>query len=194
MQEGGEEMMTKNAVQQIEEAEHKAKEYQALAVEQAKKLLSDAERQGQAALEQALREAEAQRREQDTQAEQAAQLRADAIMTEARRACDDLRRQAEERLADAAALIVRRVVGDSCLIVKMKRLRIFGMASDCRGNSFGNLQHHWLRRTSCANTAKFRSRLAGLYRKERRGAGKCTAQDGRVSRHAGAAEALFPYK
>ena len=36
MQEGGEEMMTKNAVQQIEEAEHKAKEYQALAVEQAK--------------------------------------------------------------------------------------------------------------------------------------------------------------
>lgn len=62
MQEGGEEMMTKNAVQQIEEAEHKAKEYQALAVEQAKKLLSDAERQGQAALEQALREAEAQRR------------------------------------------------------------------------------------------------------------------------------------
>ena len=67
-------MMTKNAVQQIEEAEHKAKEYQALAVEQAKKLLSDAERQGQAALEQALREAEAQRREQDTQAEQAAQL------------------------------------------------------------------------------------------------------------------------
>ena len=88
-------MMTKNAVQQIEEAEHKAKEYQALAVEQAKKLLSDAERQGQAALEQALREAEAQRREQDTQAEQAAQLRADAIMTEARRACDGLRRQAE---------------------------------------------------------------------------------------------------
>ena len=75
-------MMTKNAVQQIEEAEHKAKEYQALAVEQAKKLLSDAERQGQADLEQALREAEAQRREQDTQAEQAAQLRADAIMTE----------------------------------------------------------------------------------------------------------------
>ena len=59
MQEGGEEMMTKNAAQQIEEAEHKAKEYQALAVEQAKKLLSDAERQGQAALEQALREAEA---------------------------------------------------------------------------------------------------------------------------------------
>ena len=45
MQEGGEEMMTKNAAQQIEEAEHKAKEYQALAVEQAKKLLSDAERQ-----------------------------------------------------------------------------------------------------------------------------------------------------
>ena len=116
MQEGGEEMMTKNAVQQIEEAEHKAKEYQALAVEQAKKLLSDAE--GQAALEQALREAEAQRREQDTQAEQAAQLRADAIMTEARRACDGLRRQAEERLADAAALIVRRVVGDSCLLSK----------------------------------------------------------------------------
>ena len=103
MQEGGEEMMTQNAVQQIEEAEHKAKEYQALAVEQAKKLLSDAE---------------AQRREQDTQAEQAAQLRADAIMTEARRACDDLRRQAEERLADAAALIVRRVVGDSCLLSK----------------------------------------------------------------------------
>ena len=107
MQEGGEEMMTKNAVQQIEEAEHKAKEYQALAVEQAKKLLSDAERQGQAALEQALREAE-----------QAAQLRADAIMTEARRACDGLRRQAEERLADAVALIVRRVVGDSCLLSK----------------------------------------------------------------------------
>ena len=94
MREGGEEMMTKNAAQQIEEAEHKAKEYQALAVEQAKKLLSDAERQGQAALEQALREAEAQS------------------------ACDDLRRQAEERLADAAALIVRRVVGDSCLLSK----------------------------------------------------------------------------
>ena len=89
-------MMTKNAVQQIEEAEHKAKEYQALAVEQAKKLLSDAERQGQAAL----------------------QLRAEASMTEARRACDGLRRQAEERLADAAALIVRRVVGDSCLLSK----------------------------------------------------------------------------
>ena len=118
MQEGGEEMMTKNAVQQIEEAEHKAKEYQALAVEQAKKLLSDAERQGQAALEQALREAEAQRREQDTQAEQAAQLRADAIMTEARRACDGLRRQAEERLPT-----VRNSFGNSSILAASNFVR-----------------------------------------------------------------------
>lgn len=118
MQEGGEEMMTKNAVQQIEEAEHKAKEYQALAVEQAKKLLSDAERQGQAHWSRPLREAEATEAGTGYTSGTSCALRADAIMTEARRACDGLRRQAEERLADAAALIVRRVVGDSCLLSK----------------------------------------------------------------------------
>ena len=78
-------------------------------------------------------------------------------------------------------------------IVKMKRLRIFGMASDCE-ELLRKLQHLGCVELRAPTQAKFRSRLAGLYRKERRGAGKCTAQDGRVSHHAGAAEALFPYK
>ncbi len=53
---------------------------------------------------------------------------------------DGLRRQAEERLADAAATYCQKGCGRLMSIVKMKRLRIFGMASDCE-ELLRKLQH-----------------------------------------------------
>ena len=47
-------------------------------------------------------------------AESAAAKDAQAVEQETQQACDALRKAAAGRLDDAAALIIRRVVGDSC--------------------------------------------------------------------------------
>ena len=104
--------MSLEAVQKVTETEQKARARRAEAVEQAKRLTAEAERAGQARLSQARAEAEAQVKAMFAQAEEAAAADAEAVMEETRRSCDGLRREAEGRLEDAAALIIRRVVGD----------------------------------------------------------------------------------
>ena len=46
-----------------------------------------------------------------TKAEESAAKHSEAVMEETRRSCDSLRQAAEGKLEDAAALIIRRVVG-----------------------------------------------------------------------------------
>ena len=46
-----------------------------------------------------------------TKAEESAAKPSEAVMEETRRSCDSLRQAAEGKLEDAAALIIRRVVG-----------------------------------------------------------------------------------
>ena len=106
--------MSLEAVQRVAEAEEKARTRRAEAAEACKKLVSDAEDAGKAQLEQARRAAEAQAAEALARAEAAAAKDAQAVEQETLRACDALRKAAEGRLDDAAALIIRRVVGDSC--------------------------------------------------------------------------------
>ena len=80
--------MSLEAVQRVTEAEEKARARRAEAAEACKKLVADAEA--------------------------AAATDAQAVEQETQKACDALRQAAAGRLDDAAALIIRRVVGDSC--------------------------------------------------------------------------------
>ena len=106
--------MSLEAVQRVTEAEEKARARRAEAAEACKKLVSEAEEAGKSKLEQARREAEAQAAEALAKAEAAAAKDAQAVEQETEQACDALRKAAAGRLDDAAALIIRRVVGDSC--------------------------------------------------------------------------------
>lgn len=103
--------MSIEAVQKVTEAEERARAQKAAAVEQAKKLVADAERTGRERLEAAHAEAEGQVKAMLSRAEESAAARTAAVLEETRRSCDGLRRAAEDRLDDAAALIIRRVVG-----------------------------------------------------------------------------------
>ena len=106
--------MSLEAVQRVTEAEEKARARRAEAAEACRKLVADAEAAGQARLDQARREAEAQAAKALADAEAAAATDAQAVEQETQKACDTLRQAAAGRLDDAAALIIRRVVGDSC--------------------------------------------------------------------------------
>ena len=99
--------MSLEAVQKVTETEQKARARKAEAVEQAKKLIADAERQGR----ERLSEADVQVKVMLTKAEESAAKHSEAVMEETRRSCDSLRQAAEGKLEDAAALIIRRVVG-----------------------------------------------------------------------------------
>ena len=107
---GGDNMFLE-AVQMVTETEQRALQRKAEAVEAAKKLVSDAERAGKERVAAARTDAEAQARQMMTRAEEAAAKHTETVMEETRRSCDDLRRAAEGKLEDAAALIIRRVVG-----------------------------------------------------------------------------------
>ena len=106
--------MSLEAVQRVAEAEEKARARRAEAAEACKKLVADAEQAGQDRLAQAVQAAEDQAAEAMAQAEAAAAEDARAVEAEALQSCEGLRRAAAGRLDDAAALIIRRVVGDSC--------------------------------------------------------------------------------
>ena len=99
--------MSLEAVQKVTETEQKARARKA----EAKKLIADAERQGRERLSAAKAEADAQVKVMLTKAEESAAKHSEAVMEETRRSCDSLRQAAEGKLEDAAALIIRRVVG-----------------------------------------------------------------------------------
>lgn len=103
--------MSLEAVQKVTETEQRARERKLEAIERAKKQVADAERTGMERLSTARAQADAQVKAMLTRAEESAAVRTAAVMEETRRSCDDLRRQAEGKLEDAAALIIRRVVG-----------------------------------------------------------------------------------
>lgn len=103
--------MSFDAVQKVTEAEQRSKERKAEAAERAKRMVQDAEKAGKDRLSSARAEAEAQSKQLMAQAEAKADLHTQAVLEETSRACEALRREAEGKLGDAAALIVRRVVG-----------------------------------------------------------------------------------
>lgn len=103
--------MSLEAVQKVTETEQRARERKLAAIEQAKKQVAKAERAGMEHLSTARAQADAQVKAMLTRAEESAAVRTAAVMEETRRSCDDLRRQAEGKLEDAAELIIRRVVG-----------------------------------------------------------------------------------
>ncbi|MCD8368711.1 MAG: hypothetical protein LUC48_11985 [Clostridiales bacterium] len=102
--------MSLEAVKQVTEAEERAKARKAEAQQEAKKLAADAEKAGQATVQRARQAAGDAVAELMTQAEQWAGVRTDQIIREAEGACDQLRAQAQQRLEQAASLIVERVV------------------------------------------------------------------------------------
>jgi V/A-type H+-transporting ATPase subunit G/H len=102
--------MSLEAIQTITQTEKAASQQIQSASDQAKKLISDAEKTGQAKVVQARAEAEAKVRTMMEQAEAKAAQQGTGVMDEMKRSCDALRKAAEGRLPAAAELIVRRVV------------------------------------------------------------------------------------
>jgi V/A-type H+-transporting ATPase subunit G/H len=102
--------MSLEAIQTITESEKSAQQRIQAANEEAKKLISDAERAGQAEVVRAKAEAEAKVKTMMEQAEQKAAQQGAAVMEEMKKSCDAMRQAAEGRLPTAAELIVRRVV------------------------------------------------------------------------------------
>lgn len=102
--------MSIEAIQQVSQAEASAQEKRQTAYAQAKQLVRDAERNGQALLEQARQRAESETRDAMAQAEQNAAARAKQVLSENAKACDLLCNAARSRLDAAAALIVKRIV------------------------------------------------------------------------------------
>lgn len=103
--------MSLEAVQKVTESEQRVQREKAEALELAKKLVADAEKSGKECLEAARAEAENKVKLLVAQAEERAAAHTEAVMEETRRSCDGLRREAQVKLADAAALIIGKVVG-----------------------------------------------------------------------------------
>ncbi|NLF34362.1 MAG: hypothetical protein GX585_00175 [Clostridiales bacterium] len=97
-------------IKRVTEAEKTAQERKSEAVLRTKKLIGDAERAGQAHLAAVRAEAQAQAKGFMAEAEAEAAKRAAAIAEETQAACDRLRAAAEQKLPEAAELIVGRVV------------------------------------------------------------------------------------
>lgn len=102
--------MSLEAIKQVAQTEAETKQRKAEAIAAAKKLVSDAEQTGKQALQNACAEAEAKAKEFMVRAEERAAARAAEIAAQSEQECTALRRAAETRLDEAAALIVRRVV------------------------------------------------------------------------------------
>ena len=106
---GGEEMSLEG-IKQVTEAETLAQQRRNEALAQAKKTVADVRRAGEERFSSARIQAEAQVRGFLQEAEERASKHTEQVLEETTRACNALRQEAEGRLADAAALIVRRVV------------------------------------------------------------------------------------
>lgn len=102
--------MSLEALQKVTAAEQAAQAKKAEAAVAAKKLVSDAQRAGEALLEQARQEAEEGNKALLRQAEQRAQREAQRLLEDAKAQAGAMSKTAEGRLDAAADLIVRRVV------------------------------------------------------------------------------------
>lgn len=110
MEEKGGEEMSLEAIKQVTETEQQGQQRKAEAAAAAKKAVADAERAGQAALEEARTQAEAQVSAFMKEAEERASKHTQQVLAETGKSCDALRKAAEGRMKQAAALIVGRVV------------------------------------------------------------------------------------
>ena len=104
------EHMSLEAIKQITLTEAALKQRKAEAIAAAKKMVADTEQAGKDALQTACADAEVKAKELLTQAEEQAAARAAEIAVQSRQECAALCSAAENKLDEAAALIVRRVV------------------------------------------------------------------------------------
>lgn len=102
--------MSLEALQKVTSAEQAAQTRKAEAAAAAKKLVSDAQRAGEALLEQTRRDAEAENKALMQQAEERAGQTAEKLLQDAKNQAGAECRSAEGKLDAAADLIVRRVV------------------------------------------------------------------------------------
>lgn len=102
--------MSLEAVKQVTDAEQNAKVRKAQAVQEARKLSADAEREGAAAVDAARRSAQLKVEQLMEQAERNAAAHTAQVVRETEGKCDELRAQAQTRLEQAASLIVGKVV------------------------------------------------------------------------------------
>lgn len=94
----------------VTQAEQKAQESKSEAMAKAKKIVSDAERDGQKLLASRIEAAQAQVKLLMAKAEEQAAINEKEIFAETQKSCDELRLFAEKRLPAAAEFIIGRVV------------------------------------------------------------------------------------
>lgn len=97
-------------MKKVTEAEQKAQESKTEALAKTKRIISDAERDGQKLLASRIEGAQAQVKLLMTRAEEQAATNEQKIFAETGKNCDELRLAAQKRLPAAAELIIRRVV------------------------------------------------------------------------------------
>lgn len=102
--------MSLEAIKQVTQTEEEIKQRKTEAAAAAKKLIADAEKAGKEALRTARTNAETKAKELLVQAEEHSAVRAAEIAAQSKQECTVLCRAAENKLDEAAALIVRRVV------------------------------------------------------------------------------------
>lgn len=102
--------MSLEAVKQVTQAEEQGRAQKAQATQDAKRLISEAEKAGRQAVLDAQTKAEAEIRRMIAEAEQSASGDTVQIRKASAADADKLRKQAEGRLEEAASLIVRKVV------------------------------------------------------------------------------------
>ncbi len=102
--------MSLEAVKKVTQAEQDAKARKAQSVVDARKLVADAEKAGAQFVAQAQAKARTESAGMMEQAEANAAAHLNKVIRETEGACDQLRAEAQKRLAKAASLIVRRVV------------------------------------------------------------------------------------
>ena len=106
----GGDQMSLEAIKKITETERLSLLRKAEAEQATKKTVAEAERAGKELLESARVQAEAQVKDLMAQAEKAAAEETQAVRKQTEQACQQLKDEAQTRLEDAAAWIVRRVV------------------------------------------------------------------------------------
>lgn len=102
--------MSIEVIKKVTESERNAQEMKQEAAVNAKKTVSDAERAGRELLQKSREKAELQVKQFMTEAEEKAAKSEQIVIEETTRACETLRQSAQERLPEAARLIVGRVV------------------------------------------------------------------------------------
>ncbi len=104
--------MSFEAIQKVTQSEQAAQQEKADAAAQAKRIVADAQREGQRLAEQAKEQAEEQVKAMLSKAEADAAARAAQTLEANREACERMKQEARGRLEQAAGLIVERIGKD----------------------------------------------------------------------------------